>query len=68
MFKWVISVFLIYTWIAIVFAYTSEYTPISKQIDVKTMSLTKPDYIILTRNVCKGDCKNYSSNSSYWWK
>ena len=37
-----------------------------KQIDLKTMSLKKPDYIIKTWNSCSGNCTNYSSSSSYW--
>ncbi len=67
MFKWIFAVFLIYTWIAIIFAYNSSYTPISKQIDLKTMSLKKPDFIVLTRSNCVWDCRNYSDSSSYWW-
>lgn len=42
------------------------YKPISKQIDVKTMSLTKPDYILKKWSVCNWSCRNYSSSSSYW--
>jgi hypothetical protein len=32
---------------------SSDFTPISKQIDVKTMSLTKPEYIINKFDICE---------------
>ena len=68
MFKWIIWAMIIYAGIWFVLAYSSEYTPLSKQIDLKTMSLKKPDFIIITRNSCLWSCRNYSSSSSYgWW-
>jgi len=48
-------------------AYTSEYPQISKQIDLKTMSLKKPEYIVNKWNRCVWTCRNYSSSSSYGW-
>lgn len=66
MFKWIFWLLFLYAGIWFVLAYNSEYTPLSKQIDVKTMSLKKPDFIIKKWNSCSGDCRNYSSSSSYW--
>lgn len=66
MFKWIIWAIAIYAGIWFILAYNSEYTPISKQIDLKTMSLKKPDFIVVTRNICSWNCTNYSSSSSYW--
>ena len=66
MFKYILIFCLIWTWIWGVIAYNSSYTPISKQIDLKTMSLKKPDYILYKYDVCKWSCRNYSSSSSYW--
>lgn len=73
MFKWIIWAIMIYAGIWFVLAYNSEYTPISKQIDLKTMSIKKPDFITSSRSICSWNCKNYSSSSSYgsssyWWK
>jgi hypothetical protein len=65
MFKWIIWAVILYAWVWFVMAYTSEYTPISKQIDLKTMSLKKPDYIIKKWDRCVWSCRNYSSSSSY---
>ena len=48
-------------------AYASSYTPLSKQIDVRTMSLTSPQHIILSKSSCSWSCRNYSSSSSYGW-
>lgn len=68
MIKWFIWAIIIYAGIWFVLAYNSEYIPISKQIDLKTMSLKKPDFIIMTRSNCVWSCRNYSSSSSYgWW-
>ncbi len=67
MLKWIFVIVLISAWIWYFFAYNSSYTPISKQIDLKTMSLKKPDFIVFKRNICSWTCRNYSSSSSYWW-
>lgn len=66
MFKWILLFSIIWVWIWGVWAYNSSYTPISKQIDLKTMSVKKPNYILYKYNICKWTCQNYSSNSSYW--
>ena len=66
MFKWITIFSLIWITIGGVSAYTSSYPQISKQIDLKTMSLKKPDYIIYKYDICNGTCMNYSSSSSYW--
>jgi len=74
MFKWIILMVILYSGIWYFVALYSNYTPISKQIDVKTMSIKKPSYIILKRNTCVWTCRNYSSSSSSrwggssWWK
>ena len=65
MFKWIIWAVILYAGIGFVMAYNSEYPQISKQIDLKTMSLTKPDFITTSRNSCVWSCRNYSSSSSY---
>jgi hypothetical protein len=57
---------ILYAAIWFVMAYNSEYPQISKQIDLKTMSLTKPNFITSTRSSCVWSCRNYSSSSSYW--
>lgn len=66
MLKWITIFSLI--WISIWWfsAYSSSSPQISKQIDLKTMSLKKPDYIFYTYEICNWDCTNYSSSSSYW--
>jgi hypothetical protein len=66
MFKWIILVITIYAGIWFILAYNSEYPQISKQIDVKTMSLKQPTFITSTRNSCVWSCTNFSSSSSYW--
>ena len=66
MFKWIIWAVILYAGIGFVMAYNSEYPQISKQIDLKTMSLKNPNFITSTRNICSWDCRNYSSSSSYW--
>jgi len=66
MFKWIIWAVILYAWIGFVMAYNSEYPQISKQIDLKTMSLKKPNFITSTRSICSWNCTNYSSSSSYW--
>ena len=66
MLKAIITIFLISILIWYFFAYNTKYTPISKQIDVKTMSLKKPDFIVFKHNSCFWDCTNYASSSSYW--
>lgn len=69
--KWILMMFLVYGWIWYAIALNSSYTPISKQIDVKTMSIQEPDYIVKKWEVCTWTCKNYSSSSSSssssWW-
>ncbi|MDQ7010035.1 MAG: hypothetical protein Q9M94_07130 [Candidatus Gracilibacteria bacterium] len=65
MLKYILSFMIIGVSIGGIMAYNSSYTPISKQIDLKTMSLKKPDYLIYSYSICKGSCKNYSSSSSY---
>lgn len=71
MFKFIFLIFFVYLIIWVVASYTSSYTPISRQIDVKTMSLTNPDYIFSRTSSCNWTCKNYSSpsswGSSWWW-
>jgi len=68
MFKWIAWALVLYAGIWFTLAYTSEYTPISKQIDLKTMSLKKPDFIVNKRDNCIWSCRNFSSSSSYgWW-
>ncbi|MCP4523084.1 MAG: hypothetical protein GY828_02590 [Candidatus Gracilibacteria bacterium] len=64
MLKWIIGVGLMYTVIGGYFAVNSSYTPISQQIDMKTMSVQNPSYMIRTWSTCTGTCKNYSSSSS----
>jgi hypothetical protein len=73
MLKWIIWFIVIWIWVWWVSAYFSSYTPISKQVDLKTMSLKKPDFIIKKWNICTWTCRNYSTStsywsSSYWWK
>lgn len=42
-----------------------SYTPIQKQINVKTMQPTgKATFITKNRSVCNGDCRNRSESSS----
>jgi hypothetical protein len=65
--KLILIIVLISAWIWYFFAYNSSYIPISKQIDLKTMSLKKPDFIVFKRDVCYWTCRNFSSSSSYWW-
>ena len=70
MFKWLIIATLIYWGIWYFLAVNSTYRPISEQIDMKTMSIKKPEYIISKRSECIGTCQNYSSSSSsssWWW-
>ena len=71
MLKWILLFGMLGIGLWIVSAYNSSYTPISKQIDLKTMSLKKPDYIIEKSSDCVWTCKNYTSNysssSSFWW-
>ena len=67
MFKWIIIMVVLYWWIWYILSVNSTYKPISDQIDVKTMSLRKPSYIINTRSVCSWICQNFSSSSSWWW-
>jgi len=67
MIKWILLFSIIGAWIWWVAAYTSEYPQISKQIDLKTMSLKKPEYIVNKWNRCVWTCRNYSSSSSYGW-
>ena len=67
MFKWILWVTLIFWWVWYFLA-SASYTPISKQIDVKTMQIHSPKYIISKSSKCTWTCRNYSSSSSYgWW-
>ena len=66
MLKWILIITIISTWIWYYFAYNSSYKPISKQIDLKTMSLKQPDFLVYKRSKCVWNCENYSSSSSYW--
>lgn len=66
MFKWITLIFLIYAGIGLYLAHSSAYVPISQQIDVKTMSLHRPNYIFSSHSKCTGDCTNNSSSSSSW--
>lgn len=65
MFKWIALFLIIWAWVWWVAAYSSSYTQISKQVDLKTMSLKQPNYMIKKWNKCSWNCKNYSSSSSY---
>lgn len=67
MLKWILWTFLIYGLIWGYLAVNSSYKPISEQIDVKTMSLKQPDYIVKKWSNCVGSCRNYSSSSSSSW-
>ena len=67
MFKWIMIAVVLYWWIWYVMALNSSYEPISNQIDVKTMSLKKPSYIISKRSSCIWSCVDRSSDSSWWW-
>ncbi len=67
MLKWILIITVISIWIWYFFSYNSSYPSISKQIDLKTMSLKKPDFIVFTRSICAWRCENYASSSSYWW-
>jgi hypothetical protein len=64
MFKWILWTTLIFGWLGYYLA-NASYVPISKQIDVKTMQIHSPSYIIKKSNSCSGSCRNYSSSSSY---
>ena len=66
MFKFIFLIFFVYLIIWVVASYTSSYTPISRQIDVKTMSLSNPSYLTKETDICEWTCQDYSS-SSYWW-
>jgi hypothetical protein len=66
MIKIILWITLIFWWWGYYLA-NSSYVPISKQIDVKTMQIYKPIYLLYKWNKCIWSCKNYSSNSSYWW-
>ncbi len=65
MFKWIILIFVVYAIVGVTVAYQSESTPISTQVDLKTMSLHNPQYITETQKICVGTCRNYSSSSSW---
>lgn len=69
MLKWILWTVLIYTLVGGYIAVNSSYQPISKQIDVKTMSVNKLDYIERKWSNCVGLCRNRStsSSSSSWW-
>ncbi len=66
--KWILLMFAVYWGIWYAIASTSSYTPISQQIDVKSMSLKTPEYVEKKWDICDGTCKNRSSTStSSWW-
>lgn len=66
MLKWFLLIAVIFSWLGYYFA-SSDYKPLSKQIDLKTMQI-HPQYITKTWSVCTGTCKNnYNSSSSWWW-
>lgn len=73
MLKWLVLIFCFYFVIWVLIWQYYSYTPISKQIDVKTMSLKNPNYITSEYSTCSWDCRNYSSSSSsgrsssWWW-
>lgn len=65
MFKWIFVIFVFYLLLWILFwYYFSFYTPISKQIDVKTMSFSNPNYFYENSSICDWDCTDYQSSSS----
>ncbi|MBB1564798.1 hypothetical protein HG430_002025 [Candidatus Gracilibacteria bacterium] len=64
MIKWLVLIFCFYLVIGVLIWQYYSYTPISKQIDLKTMSLKNPNYITSEYSTCSGDCRNYSSSSS----
>ena len=72
MLKWILGTTIIF-WSLWAYYASSNYVPLSKQIDVKTMQVKNIDYITKTWDSCSWDCRNYSSNSSrggwsYGWK
>ena len=73
MIKWLVLIFGFYLVVWILIWQYYSYTPISKQIDLKTMSLKNPNYITSEYSTCNWDCRNYSSSSSssgrssWWW-
>lgn len=66
MLKWILWTTIIFWWFGYYLANTS-FEPISKQIDVKTMQIYQPQYILRKWNSCAWSCRNYSTNGSYWW-
>lgn len=67
MLKWIVTIFMFYLLVWFIIAYNSSYKPISRQIDVKTMSLREPNYTIYKHDSCSWDCRDRSSSSSSWW-
>jgi len=73
MLKWILWTTLVFgsLWYYLAIA---SYTPISKQIELKTMQIHKPEHIIKSWYTCVWTCRNYSTSSSsygsssYWWK
>jgi len=56
----------IFWWVWYFISAWSSYAPISKQIDVKTLQIYTPSYIVKKWSSCDWTCINYSSSSSYW--
>ena len=52
-------------WALGLFLSHASYTPLSKQINVKTMQAWDVQYVISKRTQCVWTCRNRSSNSSY---
>ena len=67
MFKWILATFLVYAWVWFSISYTSAYPQISKQVDLKTLDIKRPNFIVKKWDKCVWTCENYSSSSSYWW-
>lgn len=70
MLKWILWTTLLFWWLGFYLA-SSNYVPISKQIDVKTMQIKNLSYITKTWDTCVWSCVNRSSSSSSsswgWW-
>jgi len=68
MLKWILWTTLLFWRVWFYFA-SSDYVPISKQVDVKTLQIKKLNYITKTWDSCVWSCTNRSSSNSYssWW-
>lgn len=64
MLKWILGTTFIFGALGYYLA-NASYVPLSKQIDVKTMQIHAPSYMIKKTSICTGSCRNYSSSSSY---